>query len=154
MDTMILWCLLFLGFVLFGFSLRKPPIYHWLFTFLLTSYCSTFIGVIVVEKGMLEYPIRLLADYFESSILYEYLLFPVVCVYFHQTTYNASYKIWFLQAFCYNTFFTIIEVILEHYTNLVEYHTWTWLYTFISTFILMIIIRTIVQFLPRKHTYS
>jgi hypothetical protein len=154
MDTMILWFLLFLGFILFGFIFRKPPIHYWLFTFLLTSYCSTFIGVIVVEKGMLEYPIRLLADYFESSILYEYLLFPIICVYFCQYTYDSTYRIWVIQAIFYNAFFTLVEIILEHYTDLIHYYTWTWLYTFISTFALMVIIRTIVQFLPRKITYS
>ncbi|WP_315969526.1 CBO0543 family protein [Oceanobacillus massiliensis] len=93
-----------------------------------------FIGVLVVEEKMLEYPIRLFSNYFASSLLYEYLLFPVVCIYFYQTTYHSKYMSIVLQCLLYTSALTVIEVLFERYTDLIEYHTWTWIHTFISIF--------------------
>lgn len=34
---------------------------------------------------------RFFPNYFDTSILFEYLLFPIVCVYFYQTTYHSRF---------------------------------------------------------------
>lgn len=149
MERTILWLLLVIGFVLFLCSLRKPPIKDKMLIALLTSYFSTFIGVLIVEKKMLDYPIRFLSSYFSSSLLYEYLLFPVVCIYFYQTTYKSRFPSIVLQCILYTSALTIVEVVFERYTDLIEYHTWTWIYTFISTFLLMMFIRILLLLLNR-----
>lgn len=150
MDRIMLWSLLIIGISLLLSSLRKPPIKNWILIFLLASCFSTFIGVLVVEEKMLEYPVRFLSNYFRSSLLYEYLLFPVVCIYFYQTTYRSRYPNMVLQCILYTTVLTIIEFFLERYTELIKYHTWTWIYTFISTFLLMMFIRFLMQLINRK----
>ncbi|MBM7585401.1 phosphatidylglycerophosphate synthase [Bacillus pakistanensis] len=150
MERLILWFLLIVGIVLLIFSLRKPPIKNWILIFLLTSYSSTFLGVLVVEEKMLEYPIRFLSKYYTSSFLYEYLLFPVVCIYFYQSTYQSSYLYMVLKCLFYTSLLTMIEVFFERYTDLIEYHTWTWLHTFISTFFLMMFVRITIQAINKK----
>ena len=150
MERIILWALLLVGITLLIFSLRKPFIKDWILIFLLNAYLSTLIGVLVVEENMLEYPIRFLANYFTSSLLYEYLLFPVVCIYLYQKTYHSSFKGIFLYCLLFTTALTVIEVLFERYTDLIEYHTWTWMHTFISTFILMFFIRSIMQLINQK----
>ena len=150
MERIILWSLLIIGIVLLFFSLRKPPIKNWILIFLLTSYVSTFLGVLVVEKKMLEYPIRFLSNHFTSSLLYENLLFPVVCIYFYQTTYHSRYISMVIQCTLYTSALTIIEIIFERYTDLIKYHTWTWIYTFISTFFLMMFVRILMQLINKK----
>lgn len=150
MERIILWSLLIMGISLLFFSLRKPVIKNWILIFLLASYFSTFLGVLVVEEKMLEYPIRFLSNYFTSSLIYEYLLFPVVCIYFYQTTYHSRFLNIVLQCILYTIVLTIIEVLFERYTELIEYHTWTWLHTYISTFILMMFIRILLQLLNKK----
>jgi hypothetical protein len=150
MERIMLWSLLILGIALFLFSLQKPPIKTKLIIFLLTAYISTFFGVLVVEKNMLKYPINLFSNYFSSSLLYEYLLLPMVCIYFYQTSYHSSYFGMVLQCAMYTAALTIIEVVLERYTDLVEYHTWTWLYTLLSIFLLMMVIRILIQFIDMK----
>ncbi|MDQ1004958.1 hypothetical protein QFZ28_005498 [Neobacillus niacini] len=150
MERIILWALLLVGITLLIFSLRKPFIKDWILIFLLNAYLSTLIGVLVVEENMLEYPIRFLDNYFTSSLLYEYLLFPVVCIYLYQKTYNSSFKGIFLYCLLFTSALTVIEVLLERYTDLIEYHTWTWMHTFISTFILMFFIRSIMQLINQK----
>ena len=150
MEKVILWALFLLGITLFFFSLRKPLIKDSILIYLLNTYISTFVGVLVVEKKMLEYPIRFLSNYFKSSLLYEYLLFPVVCIYFYQTTYHSRYRGIFLQGILYTSTLTIIEVLFERYTDLIEYHTWTWKHTFISTFFLIFFIRILMQLINKK----
>lgn len=150
MERLILWVLFIIGIALLFFSLRKPFIKDWILIFLLNSYLSTFIGVLVVEEKMLEYPIRFFGNYFSSSLLYEYLLFPVISIYFYQTTYHSSYLIITLQCVLYTTGLTIIEVLFEKYTDLIEYHTWSYVYTFISTFFLLIFIRLFMQIINKK----
>ena len=150
MERIILWSLLIIGIVLLFFSLRKPPIKNWILIFLLTSYFSTFLGVLVVEKKMLEYPVRFLSNHFTSSLLYENLLFPVVCIYFYQTTYHLRYIGIVIQCTLYTSALTIIEIIFERYTDLIKYHTWTWIYTFISTFFLMMFVRILMQLINKK----
>ncbi len=132
------------------FSLRKSPIKDWITIFLLTAYFSTFLGVIVERNKMIDYPVRVLHKYFDSSILYEYLLLPVVSIYFYKSTYNSRYPGIILQCSIYTSVLTIIEVLLERYTHLVEYLTWTWRLTFVSVFSLMFFVRIIMQLINRK----
>lgn len=149
MEINILWSTLIIGIALFFYSLRKPPIKDFIIIFLLTSYFSIFLGVIVVEEKMIEYPISFLSNYFSSSLFYEYLLLPVVCIYFYQATYDSRYPSIILKCALYTSVLTIIEVFLERYTDLIEYHTWTWLHTFISIFFLMLFIRILMKFINK-----
>ncbi|MBM7572741.1 CBO0543 family protein [Aquibacillus albus] len=145
MDRYILWGLLFLVVILLILSLRKPPTTHWLLIFFMKAYFSTFIGIIVVEKKMLEYPVRFLPNYFDASILFEYLIFPVLCIYYYQTTYHSRLSGIIIQTLLYTTTITALEVIIEKFTDLIEYYTWTWLHTFSSVFLVMIFIRGIME---------
>lgn len=149
MERIILWSLLIIGIALLFYSLRKPPIKDLIIIFLLTSFFSIFLGVLVVEENMIEYPISFLSNYFSSSLLYEYLLLPVVCIYFYQGTYYSRYPRMILKCALYTSVLTIIEVLLERYTDLIEYHTWTWVHTFISIFCLMMFIRISMKLIIR-----
>ena len=149
MERTILWFLLLGGLILLYYGLRKPLTKDTIAVFLMKAYFSTFIGVIVVEEKMLEYPVGFLSGYFDSSILFEYLLYPVVCVYFYRTSYHSTYTGIIIQCALYTAAITIIEVILETYTDLITYHTWTWMYTFISVFLLSLSVRIIMLFVNK-----
>ncbi|QGQ45541.1 CBO0543 family protein [Metabacillus sediminilitoris] len=149
MERIILWSLLIIGITLFFYSLRKTPIKDLILIFLLTSYFTIFLGVLVVEEKMIEYPISFLSNYFSSSLLYEYLLLPVVCIYFYQATNYSRYPSIILKCALYTSVLTSIEVLLERYTDLIEYHTWTWIHTFISIFFLMMFIRILMKLINR-----
>ncbi|WP_273849912.1 CBO0543 family protein [Guptibacillus spartinae] len=147
-EKTILWLLVLIGVGLFVFSMRKPPIKEWLLFFLLTGYFSSIIGVIVVEEGMLTYPVNLFNRHFDSSLTYEYVLFPVVGVYYYQSTFRSGWTGYFVKGFIYSGIITITEFFLEKYTDLIHYESWTWYYTFFSTILLLLIIRIIVNYLP------
>lgn len=95
-------------------------------------------GLVAVEMGWIEYPVQLLPgvnEYNRSSLTFEFFLFPIVA-----TIFSLYFpKVRWLGALVYYIvfagFFTIIEVILEKTTRLVEYHGWTWYWTLITVII-------------------
>jgi hypothetical protein len=148
MDRIILWVFLIIGIVLFIFSLRKPLLLKdTILVFLLKAYFSTFIGVIVVEEKMIEYPVRFLGKYFQASILFEYFLYPIMCVYLYQTTVHSRFLGIVLQCALYTAALTIIEVLCEKYTDLITYHSWSWLHSYIFIFLLSLFVRLLVQWI-------
>jgi hypothetical protein len=150
MDKIILWALLIIGIALLLFSFRKKTlIKDSILVFLLKAYFSTFIGIIVAEKKMIVYPVRLLKKYFDTSIIFESLLYPVMCVYFFQTSYNSKFLGIVLQCALYTAALTSIEVLCEKYTNLIKYHTWTWMYSYITIFLLSLFVRLLMQFIDK-----
>ncbi|GAA0438622.1 hypothetical protein GCM10008983_14370 [Lentibacillus halophilus] len=141
MEHIILWLSFVIGMVLLWFSLRKLSFNEWILVYLVSSYFSIFLGTIVVEENMLHYPEKLLGIHFESSILFEYVILPVINLYFYQTTYRSRYSGILIQGVLYASVLTTMEVLLEKYTDVIEYHTWTWMHTFASVLLFMMVIR-------------
>ncbi|MFE5321754.1 CBO0543 family protein [Paenibacillus sp. NPDC056579] len=94
------------------------------------------IGQVVVELGLLEYPVRCFASVHRSSFTFEFLSYPVICGLFN-ARYPAERSLWFkLFYFCsYCTAITVIEVLIEKYTELITYIHWSWYWTWITLLI-------------------
>jgi hypothetical protein len=150
MDRIILWALLIIGMVLLFFSLRKPLIKDSVLVFLMKAYFSTFFGIIVAGANLVEYPVRFLSQYFETSIIFEYFLYPIMCVYFYQTSYRSSFLGIIVQCALYTSALTILEVLCEKYTILIKYHTWTWIYSFLTIFLLSFLVRMLMQLINKR----
>ncbi|MBA2875144.1 CBO0543 family protein [Thermaerobacillus caldiproteolyticus] len=156
MDRIILWSFSIIGLALLFFSLRKPLIKErkpiikdTILVFLLKAYLSTYIGIFVATEKMIEYPVRFLSKYFETSIIFESFLYPIMCVYFFQTTYHSKFLGIVLQCALYTAALTIIEVLCEKYTDLIKYHTWTWMHSFITIFLLSLFVRMLMQWMNK-----
>ncbi len=89
MELVILRLLFMLGLVLLFFSLRKPPLKEWLLCYLLAAYFGTFLGDLAAKHELISYPVKLFTQ-FQSSVLYEYLLLPLLSIYFYRNTYRSS----------------------------------------------------------------
>jgi hypothetical protein len=103
-------------------------------------------GLLAVEMGWIEYPIQLIKgvnQYNRTSLTLEFFIFPIVAILFSLYFPNVRWfgKIVYYVSFA--GFFTIIEVVLERTTRLVEYHEWKWYWT-LSTVILSLFL---------NHTY-
>jgi len=104
--------------------------------FLFTQLITWFIGLLVVEFRLIEYPVEFFEYATQSSFTFEYFIFPALCAVF-----NINYpenKSIFKQAMHYINFcsvMTLIEVICERYTNIITYLHWTWYLTWITLFI-------------------
>lgn len=146
-EKSILWVLFVLGIILLIFSLRTPPIKDKLLIFMVTAYCSIILGVITFEKGMLSYPVNLFGSYFDSNLLYEFLLLPSINVYYFKTSFRSGWGGIIGQGIIYSIGLTATEVLIEKYTNFIHYKTWIWQYSFISIFLVLFLIRAGIRIL-------
>lgn len=101
--------------------------------FLFKQLITFLIGLVVVELGLLEYPVREFPSVNRTSFSYEYFAFPLMCALFNVRYPNGrSIPIQFGYYAAYSTVLTVIEVILEAYTDLIEYIHWGWYVTWIT----------------------
>jgi hypothetical protein len=95
-------------------------------------------GLFVVEKGWIEYPIQLVEganQYNRTSFTFEFFIFPVLAITFSLYFPKVKRLGAFVYYVCFTGFFTIVEALLETTTRLVEYHEWTWYWTFITVIV-------------------
>lgn len=116
----------------------KPPFNEWALVYFMSGFIAVFIAVILVEHERFEFPIRFLSAYFSTSLLYEYLVLPISCVLFNKTSYFSSFKRSFVIACVYSIALTVAELILLLQTELIIYHNWTLLHTFVSLILFLL----------------
>lgn len=139
-DKLILYALTLVGFILLPIGLKKEPKKDWIIVFLLKALISGFFGNIIASTKTLEFPVRLFPKAFKSSVVYDNLLFPLLCLFYNQTTYKSKLTGIILQALIYSLPMTWIESIFEKKTSLIKYNSWKWYYTLFTltgTFLLV-----------------
>ncbi|MEF2967321.1 CBO0543 family protein [Paenibacillus sp. M1] len=107
----------------------------------LTEHVITFlIGLVVVELDLIEYPVRLFASVNRTSFTYEQFALPVVSALFmvwYPNDRSKLHQFGYYAAYC--SVLTVLEVVLETYTDLIEYIHWegyvTWITLWISFYI-------------------
>lgn len=113
------------------------------------------IGLVVVEFGLLEYPIRCFTSVNRTSFLYEYYAYPVVCAAFnawYPNNRSPLYRLGYYVGF--SSVLTISEVIIEKYTLLIKYIHWEWYITWITLFITFYIVRLLCVLFFTKEKVS
>ena len=133
MQKKLLRIVLGVGLLLIPFAFKREKLKDWLLIFFLKGYISSFLDQIIVKKKRISYPVRFMSKYFDSSLLFDYLLFPLLCVFYNRTSEKSNLHSIFLQSFIYSTPMTVLEVILEKKTNLIRYRkNWNWLITYLT----------------------
>ncbi|WP_110111808.1 CBO0543 family protein [Bacillus sp. CGMCC 1.16541] len=100
-------------------------------------------GLLAVEMEWIHYPVQLFPkenQFNRSSFTFEFFLFPVVAILF--SIYYPKQASWWrimLYTIGFVGAFTLIEVIVEQTTNLVQYDEWKWYWTFISVTIALLL---------------
>ncbi|MDP4143532.1 MAG: CBO0543 family protein [Bacillota bacterium] len=100
------------------------------------------LGLSVAELGLIEYPVRLFAHVNKTSFTFEYFVYPAICAVFNVNfpeNKNAFGRFRYYFYIC--TSITIIEVVVEEYTELIEYIHWTWHITWITLLITFYVTR-------------
>ncbi|MDF0727108.1 hypothetical protein PY093_10315 [Cytobacillus sp. S13-E01] len=96
------------------------------------------LGFIVTELKLVSYPIRFFEYATSSSFTFEYFIFPVISALFN--IYYPKERS-FLQVLTYTSvivsLLTIGEVILELYTDNIQYLNWDWYWSWLSMFVLL-----------------
>ncbi len=113
------------------------------------------IGLLVIQYGLLEYPVRSFSKATESSFDFEYFIYPSICVVFnlhYPEGKNLLRKFWHFFSFC--TVMTIIEVLFERYTAIINYIHWEWYITWITLFITFYVSRKFYVWFFRLQPYK
>jgi hypothetical protein len=150
MQKKLLRIVLGVGLLLIPFAFKREKLKDWLLIFFLKGYISSFLDQIIVKKKHVAYPVRFMSKYFDSSILFDYLLFPLLCVFYNRTSEKSNLNSIFLQSFIYSTPMTVLEVILEKMTNLIRYKKkWNWLITYFTLVTTFLFVRGFIAIIRR-----
>ncbi|MGJ9386164.1 CBO0543 family protein [Salipaludibacillus sp. CF4.18] len=146
----ILRIVLVLGFLQLPFAFKREKLKDWLLVFFLKGYISSFIASVVVKNKNITFPIRFMPKYFDISVVFDYLLFPLLCVFFNRTTLTSKPTQCFFQSLCYSLPMTIIEIILERYTDLINYKkNWNWIITYSTLVITFLSVRVFMSLIRK-----
>jgi hypothetical protein len=134
MQKTLLKVFLVIGILLLPFAFKREKVKDWLLVFFLKGYISSFVAQLVVRNKNISYPIRLLPSFLNISVVFDYLLFPLLCVFYNRTSLFSKPIYVFIQSLLYSMPMTILEVILEKYTDLIKYKNnwnWNWIITYL-----------------------
>ncbi|SHL03608.1 CBO0543 family protein [Desulforamulus aeronauticus] len=118
----------------------------WVTVFFFKSFLDLLGGSYVVEDYLIEYPVRLFPKEYDTSLLFEIWVFPVLCILYNQVTRNRGIWPIIYYAFLFSAGITVIEVPLEIYTDLIEYLNWHWYTTFFTLAIAFLLSRAFLGF--------
>ena len=118
----------------------------WIVIFLYKSVLDYTWGGPVVKQNLLEYPVRLLPQFFETSILFDYWVFPVLCVLYNQVTRKRGFWPIIFYALLFSAGMTAIEYPIEVYTDLIRYIKWSWFTTFYTLTLTFLSSRIFIAF--------
>jgi len=95
--------------------------------FLFQQCVTWFLGLIPVELHLLAYPVREFPNVNGTSFLFEFLLYPLIGVFFciHYPHKRTKWR-QFIYVSSFSTVLTLLEVIFEKYTDLITYVHWQW----------------------------
>jgi hypothetical protein len=107
------------------------------------------IDMVVVRYDLLEYPIRFWSEIVKINVLFDFFVFPTICIFFTQTSKKSNLSGILLQAFLYTTPMTLLEYYIEIHTDLLQFNNWNIFITFISIYITILIIRVLLSLIRR-----
>lgn len=118
----------------------------WIVVFLYKCVLDSIWGTAVVVTNRLEYPYRQFPHYFKMSIMFEYWVFPVLCVLYNQVTRKRGLWPIIYYAALFSAGMTAIEYPIEIYTDLITYIKWSWFTTFITLTLTFLSSRLFIAF--------
>lgn len=126
----IAWIITIIMLILF---IPKKKIREAQLVFLFKLSITWLIGLLVVEFGLIEYPVEFFKYATQTSFSFEYFIFPALCAIFNiNYPNNKSYLRQFMHYVYFCTAMTIVEVLCEKYTDIIKYIHWTWYLTWIT----------------------
>lgn len=94
------------------------------------------LGLAVVELHLIEYPVRLFPYANKTSFTFEYFVYPSLCAIFnvHYPQDKSLFR-QFLYYFSYCSVITVLEVIVERETQIINYIHWDWYVSWSTLFL-------------------
>ncbi|MDU0200086.1 MULTISPECIES: CBO0543 family protein [Paenibacillus] len=153
MEYVILWAATILCFgSMFIWMLRKP-IKDWLIIFLLKSVVTAITDCFIIAADLLDYPIRFFPKVFDTNIVFDFLVFPTLCVFYNITTQHSKLKSIFVQALLYSIPVTLLEFWAEKNTELITYKHWNAFVSLITLMATFLIVRGAIAIVRKVDSY-
>jgi hypothetical protein len=102
-----------------------------------TLFLGFMFGLFIVQMKWIEYPARILFRYADrTEFTFEFVLYPTICVLFVlHYPWRKNYITQLGYFVAYSSTMTLVEVLIEHYTQLIHYIKWTWYWKWITIFL-------------------
>lgn len=137
-----------LGLLPFAF-LRKQPVKDWVIVFFFTGFLASLLDGLAVKTKRIMYPIRLFPTLFNKSVVFDYLLFPIICTFYIQSTHRSTLLGTLGKVFIFSVPVTILEWMLERKTYLVDWIRWSGMHTFASITLYLLSARGIISLINK-----
>lgn len=118
----------------------------WVVVFLFNCTIDLVLGSMVVERELLGYPVRLFPLYFDTSILFELWVFPVLCILYNQVTRTRGLPAIIGYALLFSAGIVAVEYPIEKYTALIRYVNWTAFTSFYTLTVTFLLSRAFIAF--------
>lgn len=143
-ERLILIFFYALGFILFPKIILRKPEKDRLIVFFLTGFIANILDEFMINKNRVSYPIRIFKRLTKKSILFDYLIFPIICTIYTQTT-SRSRPIGVVGiASVFSLGITLFEWLLERKTKLIKWGRWSAAHNFISLTLYFLISRAVI----------
>ena len=150
-EKNVLRTLLIIGIISFINLIRKPPTKDWLLIFLFKGFLSSILDNLIVKEGYIKYPIKLFKS-FDFSFIFDYLLYPISCVYYNQVTAKSNIVGIFVKTFYFSIPMTVTEHFLEKKTALIKFKKgWNSLTSFCTLSITFLISRGFIAIVRKAN---
>lgn len=153
LEKNVLRFLFVFGVIAFVNLIRKPPVKDWMLIFLFKGYISSIIDTLLVKKGYIIYPVNL-SKSFNISFIFDYLLFPLSCVYYNQLTKKSTIIGILLKTLLFSVPMSLAEHFIEKKTSLIKFkkgwNAFTSFYTLSITFLMTRLFIAIIRKAPNK----
>ncbi len=136
----------FTGLLFLIFTVDWRYFRDWIVVFLYICVLDSLWGSAVVNAHLIEFPFRQFPQLFKMSLLFDYWIFPILCVLYNQITRECGLWPILYYALLFSAGMTAIEYPLELYTNLIKYINWSWFTTFYTLLITFLSSRAFIAF--------
>lgn len=145
-DTVISVLAAGIALLLLVFAVDWRYFRDWVVIFLFKSLIDFVWGSPVVNLKLIDYPVRLLPKFYNTCILFELWVFPILCILYNQVTRKKGLLPIIGYAILFSAGITAVEYPLEMYTDLIEYIEWNWFTTFYTLMITFLLSRAFIAF--------
>jgi hypothetical protein len=150
-EKNILRFLLVFGLIAFVKLMRQSPTKDWMMIFLFKGYLSSILDKLVVRKGYIKYPVKLFKS-FDISFIFDYVLYPISCVYYNQVTKSSNVLGILLKVFYFSIPMSLVEHFFETRTSLISYKKGWNIYTsLVSLTTTFLISRVFIAIIRKAH---
>ncbi|MDE5413224.1 CBO0543 family protein [Alkalihalobacterium chitinilyticum] len=119
--------------VLLVLNVPRNRVKHAILAFLYKQMVTWLFGLLVVERGLIKYPVRFFKKANKTSFSFEYFIYPALCTIFNMNyPENKSRLMKFFYIMFHSGAVTFVEYLIERKTNLITYVKWKWYWSFIT----------------------